>query len=177
MSNPGERQRDFRKLRTPLLTSLRQGDNAYIHCVTGVCRAPIGASLVASLLTNENVEAAMERIDDLRNTQMDKARQRMGGSWLGKLVEEPCPAFEKSDHYIASTVRPTSVVIHAGVEGSPNHPMCKWKKGGEGAPFKKHAVRLETPADAKSFSDTFCRDCLGRLPASKQLAITEVFRL
>ena len=53
MSNPGERQQDFRKLRTPLLTSLRQGDNAFVHCMTGLCRAPLAASLLASLLMNE----------------------------------------------------------------------------------------------------------------------------
>ena len=73
MSNSGIREHDFRKLRTSLLTSLRQGDNAYVHVMTGLCRAPLAASLLASLLMNEDVDAAMSRVTDLGNVQLDRA--------------------------------------------------------------------------------------------------------
>ena len=62
MSNPGSRQWDFRKLRTALLTSLRQGDNAYVHCMTGLCRAPLAASMLISLIMNEDLDLSLIHI-------------------------------------------------------------------------------------------------------------------
>jgi len=106
MSNPGTRQQDFKKLRTPLLTSLRLRDNAYVHCMTGLCRAPLAASLLASLLMNEDVDAAMCRVTDLRNVQLDRACETMGGTWMNKLTNEACTAHKESNFYLAGSTRP-----------------------------------------------------------------------
>ena len=182
MSNPGARQQDFRKLRTTLLTSLRQGDNAYVHCMTGLARAPLAASLLASLLMNEDVEAAMRRVDNLRNVQLDKACSRMGGIWMDRLVNKPCIVHKESDFYLAGTSRPTSTVVHAGVtsqrvSGLANQPLCKWKRGVAGVPPAKpeHRAEIDTPEEARRFSETFCQDCLSKISASGRTRVQKSF--
>ena len=50
MSNPKMRQHDFRKLRTTVIIPFRQGNNAYVHCVTGLSRAPVAACILVSSL-------------------------------------------------------------------------------------------------------------------------------
>ena len=82
MSNESVRMQDLRKLRTNLLTSMRQGDNAYIHCMTGLCRAAIGGALLGGLIMNEDFSTSASRVVDLRNVQMDRAWKNMGGPWI-----------------------------------------------------------------------------------------------
>ena len=173
MSNPGSRQWDFRKLRTALLTSLRQGDNAYVHCMTGLCRAPLAASMLTSLIMNEDVDAAMKRVESLRNVQLDAAFASMGGSWMGKLVNERCAVHAQSDCYLVETSRLASTVVHAGVAGEKDHPLCKWRKGV--ALTWRYMARLETPEEARSYSDAFCPDCCVKLPASRRTQVKKVF--
>ena len=184
MSNETTRQQDFRRLRTTLLTSLRQGDNAYIHCMTGLCRAPLAASICASLLMNEDVDHSMQRIENVRNVQMEKAKGQMGGrhggcAWMHTLVDEPCIVHADSDFYLAGTTRPTSNVVHAAVTAvstiNADYPLCKWKRGGAGAPSKMHNARISKPEEAKNFSSNFCQDCLAKLPASRRMHVKRVF--
>ena len=42
MSNPSTRLSDYRRLRTRVVSALRQGDNAYIHCLAWVHNAFVG---------------------------------------------------------------------------------------------------------------------------------------
>ena len=50
MSNSRQRLADMRALKPRVVNSLRQGDNAYIHCVSGISRAPFAAAVLASSL-------------------------------------------------------------------------------------------------------------------------------
>ena len=179
MSNYSARQKDFRKLRTTVLTSLRQGDNAYVHCMTGLARAPMAASLLVSLLMDEDIDAAMHRVDSLRNVQFDKAWRSMGGTWMDVLVNEPCTVHAESDCYLASMSRPTATVIHAGVtlqpeHGLPKQHLCKWKRQGY-RPGRDNQVVLETPEEARNFSSSFCQDCLSKLAASRRAQVKKAF--
>ena len=143
--------------------------------MTGLCRAPLAASLLASLLMNEDIVQSMGRIESLRNVQLKEARKTMGGAWMDRLVNEPCVVHAESNFYLAGTRRPSSTVVHAGVAGSGDYPLCKWKKGGTGAPPKTHAAKLKTPEEAKSFSDNFCQDCFWKLSASRRTQVKKVF--
>ena len=48
MSNPHARLDDMNVLKSCLVNSLRQGDNAYVHCISGISRAPMAAAAVAA---------------------------------------------------------------------------------------------------------------------------------
>ena len=154
---------------------MQHDGSTYIHCMTGLCRAPLGASILTSILMKEDVRSAWAHIDLLRNVRLDKAVERNGGGWMDKLVTEPCPAHIESNFYMACTTRPASSVVHAGVAGSASHPLCKWRKGGPDAPPREFVARLETPQEAQSFSNTFCQECFFRLSASRRAEVKEVF--
>jgi len=63
VSNPVTRTSDFESLQEFVITSLRQGDNVYVHCVTGVRRAVIVAALLSAILMDIDLEAAMDIIN------------------------------------------------------------------------------------------------------------------
>ena len=178
MSHKSLRAPDFRKLRTALMTSLRQGDSAYIHCVSGLTRAPLGGGICASFLMNEPLDTSMKRVESLRNVKMSSANIEDGGTWMYKLVEEQCTVHAGSAFYLSGTVRPTATVIHAAVTAASttheDYPLCKWKKGTNAA-AKMHNARISTPEEAKSFSSSFCKDCLAKLPASRRVHVRRVF--
>ena len=150
--------------------------------MTGLCRAPLAASLLASLLMNEDVDAAMCRVTDLRNVQLDRACNTMGGTSMNRLTNEACTAHKESNFYLAGSTRPMSNVIHAGVtsqRGSElaSQPLCKWKRGTASTPSARPEPRVEinTPEEAKCFSDTFCQDGLFKLSASRRTQVKKVF--
>ena len=142
----------------------------------------LAASLLASLLMDEDIIQAMERVEKLRNVQMDKAWKRMGGPWMEKIVNEQCMVHQESDFYLASTTRPTTTVVHAGVTsqrvaGLPRQPLCKWRKGAARTTTTRPEtqVETETPEEALSYSRTFCQDCLSKISASRRMRVKEVF--
>ena len=96
-----------------------------------------------------------------------------------KLVEEQCTVHAGASFYLAGTARPTSNVVHAAVTAAStahdDYPLCKWKRGGKGAPARMRNARISTPEEAKHFSRNFCRDCLAKLPASRRMHVKGVF--
>ena len=94
---------------------------------------------------------------------------------MERIVNEICTVHAESDFYLAGTTRPTSTVVHAGVAGTEDHPLCKWKKGSKGAPQREPVARITTPEEATSFSETFCKDCLAKLSASRRTEVKKFF--
>ena len=61
--NPVTRTPDFETLQEFVITSLRQGDNVYVHCVTGIRRSVVVAALLSARLMSITLEAAMDIIN------------------------------------------------------------------------------------------------------------------
>ena len=173
-------------LRTTLLTSMRQGDNAYVHCMTGLCRAAIGGALLAALLMDEEISCSISRVVDLRNVQMDKAWRNMGGPWMDLILNEECSVHPESNFFLVGTDRPSQTVVHAGIAGAAvdgvrrpadDYPLCKWKRGGKAIAPKEHQhmARCGQPEQAKCFSETFCKACWPKLSASGRVKVQKVF--
>ena len=78
MSNAKARRADMRALKSCLLNSLRQGDNAYVHCVSGISRAPMAASVMGALLIS--FEEAKSIRNQTRNVSFDRSEQHMEGA-------------------------------------------------------------------------------------------------
>ena len=78
MSHDGKRGPDLSKLRACVVNSLRQGDNAYVHCMTELARAPMAAAILCCILMDLDLDDSMDRIDRLRNVQFDKMTRNIG---------------------------------------------------------------------------------------------------
>ena len=179
MSNHNARQRDIRRLRTTLVTSLRQGDNAYVHCVTGLARAPTAACILVSLLMDEDVASATRRIAKLRNVQLyDKNTAKMRGDWMDRIVGETCIVHQDSNFYLANTKK--TALVHAGVtsqrgSGTSKQPLCKWKRVVTPPARPDNRLEVLTAEEAKHFSNAFCQECLSRVSASRRTHINDTF--
>jgi len=87
-SNPEARLADMRALKACLVNSLRQGDNAYVHCVSGLSRAPMAAAVMCAMLMGISVEEAKDIIGQIRNVSFDKGERRMQGAWIDSVSQE-----------------------------------------------------------------------------------------
>ena len=94
--NPVTRTPDFETLQEFVITSLRQGDNVYVHCVTGIRRSVIVAALLSAVLMGITLEAAMDIINQSRNVEfnMHTGRQwniryeSMEGLWMDEMHQK-----------------------------------------------------------------------------------------
>jgi hypothetical protein len=66
ISNPHGRLGDMQSLRPCLVNSLRQGDNAYIHCISSMTRAPMAAAVLSAMLMRMTFEEAKGMINQTR---------------------------------------------------------------------------------------------------------------
>ena len=80
-----------------LFNSLRQGENAYVHCVSGISRAPVAAAVMSAVLMNISFNEARGIIDLVRNVKFDDRRGKqpsMIGDWIDKVLRERVVAAE-----------------------------------------------------------------------------------
>jgi hypothetical protein len=194
MSNSATRASDFRAVAPLLVRSLYAGDNAVVHCMTGLCRGPFAAALSCAVLHQEPLREAWNRIETLRNTQLpDRAWETMGGIWAeqvaGMAITLPrYPvgfAAALSDnavvHAVISAARDAEASGASGsaadsrTEPPPQYvPLCKWKQGAS-AGFQRPPAFSLTVRDARAFSSRFCRECRPLLIASHQIAVESAF--
>ena len=96
VSNPVARTSDFEALQEFTITSLRQGDNVYVHCVTGVRRAVIVAALLSAILMDITLEAAIDIINQSRHVEFNFHTGRhwntkyesMEGQWMDEMHQK-----------------------------------------------------------------------------------------
>ena len=181
MSNPRAAERDLRFLRETLVTSLRQGDNAYVHCMSGLCRAALGGALLTALLMQEDIDTSISRVEDLRNVQMTKARRHMGGPWMERILREEYTVYPASTHFLVSTIQPGQNVVHACMDGpeedgvrqeADDYPLCEWEQGRR---TTTRMAKCASPAEARHFSSRFCYECWWGLPSSGRLKVRQIF--
>ena len=87
MSNPHARLEDMRSLKSCLGNSLRQGDNAYVHCISGITRAPMAAAVVGAVLMGISFEEAKGIINQNRNVNLASGEQ-LQGAWIERVSRE-----------------------------------------------------------------------------------------
>ena len=166
MSNDSRRVHDIRRVRQLLVSSLRQGDNAYVHCMTGLCRAPLAAAILGGILTGTDPAIYFSRIAEIRNVQMHKALDRMGGKWMESVAAEPFQVWQKPDAFLWVTQK--NAVVHAATRQDDTfNAMCKEKYGKE---LKGSVCIAETIEQAPDLPGGFCHACAKMLSASNRLA-------
>ena len=179
MSNPHARLADMRSLRSTLVNSLRQGDNAYVHCISGISRAPMAAAVMCSLLMKISFKESQKIIDSVRNVSFNKGEERMKGAWIDCVIREGVTPIEVPTGFSCCTAKRTNVLVHATtLANGATVPICRWKKGAVTEPqnFKGNTMTVDSIEKASNqFGGRFCGNCRQLVKASLKLQIDELF--
>ena len=178
LSNPSTRQADMRALKAMLVNSLRQGDNAYVHCVSGISRAPAAAAVMCSMLMGISLEQSKDIIAQTRNVSFDWGEQHMQGAWVDNVLREKVTNAVVPTGFSCRVVNPEDVVVHAttSVKGGIE-PICHWKKGAAGKhDFRGNIITVDSIEQASNqFSGRFCINCEALLRASLKLQVDQFY--
>jgi len=178
MSNPKARLAGMRALRSCLVNSLRQGDNAYVHCVSGISRAPMAAAVMCAMLMGISFEEAKDIINQTRDVSLDKGERRMEGDWIDGVLRERVTNAAVPTGFSCRVSNPDEVVVHATtlVEGG-TEPICRGEKGAAGKQdFKRDSITVESIEKASNqFGGKFCVNCEVMLKASLRLQVDRFF--
>ena len=93
ISNADVRNADMQNLNSCAVLSSRQGDNAYVHCMTGLARAPVGATVLAAILMDINYWQSCRCKDDFWNIQSGRKATSMEGRWINRAIGAACAFF------------------------------------------------------------------------------------
>ena len=178
MSNPKARTTDMQALKSIVVNSLRQGDNAYVHCVSGISRAPMAAAVMCSILMGITFDQAKDLIGQTRNVRFDGGEQCMQGAWIEGVIKDEVTNAEAPTGFSCRVVNPDDVVVHATtlVDGG-TEPICRWKKGATGKrDFKGDIITVESVEQASTqFGGRFCVNCETLLRASLRLQVDRFY--
>jgi len=192
MSNPCGRSRDLSALRACVINSLRQGDNAYVHCISGISEAPMAAAVLSATLMKISFETAQGIINQVRNVSFGKSEGRMLGDWIDTLLREDVPGGVIPIGFSCRVVDESDMVVHAmtATEGG-TEPICRNKKGGRrrrhGRNYRdtqnfqcweasQYSVAVGSVEEAvNQFGGRFCDTCEGWLKESLKIQVKRFF--
>jgi len=178
MSNSQARLADMRALRSCVVNSLRQGDNAYVHCVSGISRAPMAAAVLCAMLMGISFEEAKSIIQQIRNVSFNKGERRMQGAWIDEVLSERAINAAVPTGFSGQASNLDGVVVHATtLVGGAVEPICHGEKGADGKQsFKRDSVTVESIEEAfNKFGGRFCVGCEALLKASLRLQVGRFF--
>jgi len=175
MSNPQVRIEDMRALKLCLVNSLWQGDNAYVHCVSGISRAPMASTVMSAMLMGITFDQAKDIVNQTRNVSFQKGEMRMHGDWIGAMLREGVPRAVVPTGF-SCRVSDRNKVVHATtMVGGSTEPLCRWKQLGE-RNFKGDIITVESIEEAsRRFRGRFCASCVALLRASLRLQVDAFF--
>jgi hypothetical protein len=177
LSNPSLRLQDMRMLKSCLVNSLRQGDNAYVHCISGTTRAPIAAAVMSAMLMGISFVEAKAIIDQVRNVDLDSS-SHLEGAWIDRVLRETVTNAEVPTGFSCCGANKNDILVHATtlVKGG-TEPICRWKKGAAGKrDFKGNIMTAETVEQASNqFGGRFCANCHALLKASLKLQVDRFY--
>ena len=177
MSNPHARLSDMRWLKPCLVNSLRQGDNAYVHCISGITRAPMAAAVMSAILMGISFDEAKNIISQTRNVDFASG-QRLQGAWIDRVLREGVTEAEEPTGFSCCVANKDNIVVHATtfVDGG-TEPICRWKKGAAGKrDFKGNIMTAETIERASNqFGGRFCANCEALLKASLKVQVERFY--
>jgi len=178
MSNPQTRSGDLRVLRSCVINSLRQGDNAYVHCVSGISEAPMTAALLSAMLMSINLDEAMSIIEQTGNPVRSSFVKWIPGPWANAVLSEDVAEAVVPTGYSYKTSRPDAGLVHATTDGEGGtRPICSGRKSAsfkEG--FEHDSIAVASIEEAANLSGSrFCMDCEILLKVSLRIQVDRFF--
>jgi len=176
MSNPNVRETEIRALRPCLMNSLRQGDNAYVHCISGYTRAPLAAAVMSAMLMGISIAEAKHIINQTRFVSFSSGRGMQGG-WINQLLRESWTNAEAPTGFSCEVAdRPLwlNTKVHATtMTDAGAAPICHHK---ERATCILHLTTETAEQAHKEFGGSFCPDCSALLRASLKSEVERFYR-
>jgi len=187
-SHPASVLADFKKHLPFILTSLETGDNVYVHCVSGLSRGPLVASLLSALLLREPVLVSFNRIKQLRNihvypqTDRDGVLLKVGLDleggivplWASRMVDAPVNKLPDFDVYAFNVcLRMPLRRMHAvrrNANAEPRLLLCKINHRDNNRIIQDVEETYE-PGSISAQAEAFCPKCFFSLTASKRLKV------
>ena len=164
-------------LKSCLVNSLRQGDNAYVHCISGITRAPTAAAVMSAMLMGISFAEAKDIIHQTRNVSFASG-SRLEGAWIDRVLRESVTSAEVPTGFSCTGANRDDIVVHATtlVDGG-TEPICRWKKGAAGKrDFKGNIMTTETIERASNqFGGRFCTNCHALLKASLKVQVERFY--
>ena len=178
MSKARARLSDMRALRPCLVNSLRQGDNAYVHCVSGITRAPMAAAVMCAMLMGISIEQAKDIINQTRFVCFASGRG-LQGAWINQLLREGWTNAEAPTGFSCSAANKPlwlNTVVHATtMTDVGTEPICSYNA--ESTCEQYLTMTAETVEQAScQFGGRFCPDCNALLRASLKSQVKRFYR-
>jgi hypothetical protein len=176
--------KDYRKHRNLVVNSLRNGDNIYIHCATGVTRGPAAGAIWAATVTPWSVEGAHAIISEVRNINDNSWEliadedQKGCGTWATEAKKKAVLWPPREMWGISFNFAPSSVIhaTHTDDEwpSKKRTPLCQHKRGATSR-CSTQLIDIANLKDAIKHhgGHHVCRACMLVMPASE---VVEVFR-
>jgi hypothetical protein len=175
MSHSGHREGDIEALSACFVNSLRKGDNGYIHCVSGISRAPMAAAILCSMLMGISFDLARVIISQSRNIREEPG---MEGPWIDRvLLLRPAEA-EAPTSFSCHDTTPDRVVVHATSSLTGRvQPICRGIRGPMSRKeFTDNVLIFKSVEEA--FNDRggrFCTTCETLLRASLRVEVNNLY--
>jgi len=186
IAEPCGRSRELRALRECVVNSLKQGDNAYVHCISGISEAPMAAALLSAMLMKISFEAAQGIINQVRNVSFGKSEDHMLGNWIDTLLREDIPGGVIPTGFSGRAVDKDEMVVHAmaATEGS-TEPICRimssrqrQRRGRKHECWEasQYSIAVGSVEEAvNQFGGRFCGACEGWLKESLKIQVKQLF--
>ena len=181
MSNHRTRGGDLKLLLPCLINSLRQGDNAYIHCVSGLSRAPVAAAIVSAKLMCTSFAEAKYIVDQVRHVKFEgyhgKPRD-LEGPWIEGIMRATTPEAVAPTGFSCCLSRTAEGWAHASAPVEDGiAPICRWRKGPAHRRNFKAVVQTVSSLEeaAAQFGGKFCSSCAPLLRASLGVQINHLW--
>ena len=163
-----------------LLNSLRRGDCAYVHCVTGFSMAPTVAAPMAANISTPEAQDIIDQVRIVRFHNGDAAYRGITRRWTNELLQDEAISARTPKGYSCRTSLMGQTIVHAVTRVRKGAvPMCRWKKQHGEATTRddKDATKVVESIEEAStkFGGEFCGECRPLMKASLILRVRQLW--
>ena len=177
MSNPRNRAYDIEEIIDCVINSVRQGDNAYVHCISGLSRGPVAAAIFSAKLMGISMEDAKWWIDQARNVKDERGRRRgnredMDGPWISRILQIETAEARTPTCFVCRVHQDQSTVHAATLTHDAVVPLCLSTEGAEAhmyCPLADIQTYPDMEQAASQVVGAFCVKCEPLMKASLRM--------
>ena len=173
MDDPADAQKRWPRVMRTIHKSLHQGDNAYMHCMTGVHQGGLAGSMTRAVLHEETIHQAIEKVKEERHIKPDMVIRAFTLSQVKNMLTVNMDTPMQRPIGWAES----SIEIHAIVQDTSGtkKPMCTWETGGW---IHGEAMDVCDSLEAIDYRyKVLCDICRQKMPASFLVQAAKVVQL
>jgi len=191
MSNANVRAKHMEATMDCVINSVRQGDNVYVHCVSGLSRGPVAAMILSAELMGISMDDARWWVNHARNVKDERGSWRnyghcedMDGPWIAKILRYDTaviiiPTCFACDGALHKTPGGYTAIVHAAnIHSDVAVPLCSSGKGASeyiSYPLSDIQTTVGMAQAARQFGGNFCEQCEPLLSASSRAQVGQLW--